>query len=300
LVLCAGAGAVGLAARSAGRDDSIAAVAVADKPANIAACHFKSESRIAALKPSSCNSLPGVPPRVAIWGDSHALAWQPFAFGWATAANESAASWTLDACPPALGYRGLRERSDPLGICHGFNQLVLEQVKSGQLETLILAGRWLRYLYALPDSYVDSNDGADPAWRDGARASLTSGLKATLDEVAPRVGRVIVLGPVPQLRQDAVRCLESGQARRCALSRAEFDARAKPVLGLLSALAAGHANVTVLDPSDFFCTREECPVARDGYSLYWDNNHISSTAARHFLRDVLAGSAGRSAAVTTR
>jgi peptidoglycan/LPS O-acetylase OafA/YrhL len=300
LFLCACAGIVGWMARGAGHDNSIAAAAVADKPANIAACHFKGDARITALKPSSCNSMPGVTPRVAIWGDSHALAWQPYAYGWAAAAQQSAASWTLDACPPALGYPGLTERADPLQVCRNFNQLILDQVKSGHIETLILAGRWLRYLYDIPDNFVESNDVADPAWRATARASLESGLKATLDEVAPRVGRVILLGPVPQLRQDAVRCLQSGQAKRCSLSRAEFDAKAKPALALLLSLAAGHDNVTLVDPSDFFCTPDECPVARDGYSLYWDNNHVSSTAARNFLRSYLDSHPGAASAPVAR
>lgn len=300
LLLCAGAGVVGWVARSAGRDDSVAAAAVADKPGNIAACHFKGEARITALKPSNCNSIPSVAPRVAIWGDSHALAWQPYAYGWAAAAKQSAASWTLDACPPALGYPGITERADPLDICRNFNQLVLDHVKSSNIETLILAGRWLRYLYDIPDNYLETNDVANPAWRNMARSSLKSGLKATLDEVAPKVGRVILLGPVPQLRQDAVRCLESGQTKRCSLSREEFDAKAKPALAFLSSLAAEHDNVTLVDPTDFFCTRNECPVAKDGYSLYWDNNHISSTAARNFLRSYLDRPQGTPSAPITR
>ena len=109
-------------------------------------------------------------------------------------------------------------------------------------------------------------------------------MKATLDEVSPRVGRVLVLGPVPQLRQDVVRCLESGQVQRCILTRDEFDRRARPALAILYAAAAGHPNVTVVDPTDFFCTEIDCPAAKDGYSLYWDNNHLSSTAAHNFAR----------------
>ncbi|MBK8068238.1 MAG: hypothetical protein IPK27_11610 [Rhodanobacteraceae bacterium] len=43
-----------------------------------------------------------------------------------------------------------------------------------------------------------------------------------------------------------------------------------------------------VDSTSFFCDDERCPVMRDGYALYWDDDHISSTAARAFARRYLA------------
>jgi hypothetical protein len=143
-------------------------------------------------------------------------------------------------------------------------------------------------LYDIPSSYVESNDVGSAAWRSMAKRSLQEGLKATLAEVSPRVRRVLVLGPVPQLRQDVVRCLESKQVHRCALTREELNRKARPALAILAAAAAGLPNVTVVDPTDFFCTAIDCPVVKDGYPLYWDNNHISSTAALNFSRRFLS------------
>lgn len=287
IFLIAGAGALGYVAKTADRGASVASGVANDKPKNIENCHFNGASPITELKPSSCNSLPGIAPRVVIWGDSHALAWQPLAYEWAAASKTSAASWTLDACPPALGYPGLTEKSDTYGNCRKFNQLVLDQVKTHHIDTLILAGRWLRYFYMIPPNFLETNDIAGAAWRDTSLASLKAGLEASVGEVATKVGRVVLLGPLPQLRHDAVRCLESGQVQRCFLSRAEFDGTAKPVQEFLSSLASRYRNVVLVDPAEFFCTRTECPIIKDGYSLYWDHNHISSTAARNFARTYL-------------
>ena len=38
---------------------------------------------------------------------------------------------------------------------------------------------------------------------------------------------------------------------------------------------------------DFFCNAVTCPVMKDGYSLYWDEHHVSSTAAEHFAKQYL-------------
>ena len=37
----------------------------------------------------------------------------------------------------------------------------------------------------------------------------------------------------------------------------------------------------------FFCNQEVCPALKDGYGLYWDSNHVSSTAARLFASQYL-------------
>ena len=56
----------------------------------------------------------------------------------------------------------------------------------------------------------------------------------------------------------------------------------------LRRLALRHPNSRLIDATDFFCDADVCPVVRDGYSLYWDDDHISATAARTFAERYLA------------
>jgi hypothetical protein len=72
------------------------------------------------------------------------------------------------------------------------------------------------------------------------------------------------------------------------MTRAQHDARIARAMAVLRAVAAGRGNVRVVDPSDFFCDQARCPVDRYGYSMFWDDDHVSSTAARAFAEAYLA------------
>lgn len=50
----------------------------------------------------------------------------------------------------------------------------------------------------------------------------------------------------------------------------------------LRAEIARHPNAEYLEPADFFCTRTLCPMLKDGAPLYFDDDHITASAARGF------------------
>jgi|GEM_PF-4180249 len=68
----------------------------------------------------------------------------------------------------------------------------------------------------------------------------------------------------------------------CTLARSEFERESGPVQAFLQSLAQKNHNVTYIDLDDFFCSRTSCLAMKGGYGLYWDDNHVSSTAVRHF------------------
>ncbi|VCW35973.1 hypothetical protein BANRA_02965 [Pseudomonas aeruginosa] len=57
---------------------------------------------------------------------------------------------------------------------------------------------------------------------------------------------------------------------------AEHAARVAYVNALFDALAEGNPRVSVLDPSSVLCDGLDCFAERDGWSLYMDNNHLST------------------------
>ncbi|MGV5434536.1 SGNH hydrolase domain-containing protein, partial [Pseudomonas aeruginosa] len=60
---------------------------------------------------------------------------------------------------------------------------------------------------------------------------------------------------------------------------AEHAARVAYVNALFDALAEGNPRVSVLDPSSVLCDGLDCFAERDGWSLYMDNNHLSTQGA---------------------
>ena len=261
--------------------DALAKRTVADRPASFEKCHFHLDTEVTALRSSECDSRPGVTPRVAIWGDSHALAWQPFAWALADARGQSAASFTMDSCPPMKDY-SFQRRDFPRHSenCKKFNALALERLSDpGAFDLVVLARRWP----------MDVNQALDTA----ATLKLTDESQTTLHamemalEKLKGVPQVVLVEPLPLLHSAASLCIAAGREHRCSLSRGQFDRAAEPWRRELVGLARRHPNVTLLDPTDFFCNAERCLVTRDGYALYWDDDHVAATAAAAFAREFL-------------
>ena len=116
---------------------------------------------------------------------------------------------------------------------------------------------------------------------------MATGLAKALADVAGRVDRVLLVAAPPQLRDAAPKCIAGGQLSACTTPRSEYDRMAARSRRLLLELAARHPNVTVVDPADFFCNALECPAMKNGRALFWDDDHVATTAARAFAREYL-------------
>jgi peptidoglycan/LPS O-acetylase OafA/YrhL len=233
----------------------------ADLPPHWRRCHY-SVSSVDFPRPD-CASRPGTAPTVAIWGDSMALSWKPLAWTLAERLDASAIGYTRDACAPLVGY--LAPSAMPADIkCRDFNDRVAERLDD--LSVLILALR-------LDD--------------EGAATKIAQ-LRATLDLASPRVGRILVLGPTPRLRDPVPKCIRRGDLDACAVTRAQFDEVAGPHRAALRALAARYPNVALADPSGFFCDEQRCPATRGDLALYRDDYHVTATAAAAFARTLEA------------
>ncbi|UNK48988.1 acyltransferase [Lysobacter sp. S4-A87] len=255
-----------------------AVVASTDYPTNIANCHFGFGMEIRQLPAKPCYSDPGKPPQVVIWGDSHALAWQPFAWELANRLGVSAVGFTLDSCPPVDGYSHVDGRfPTQFKQCRRLNELVLEHVAGRQLDTIIMNGRWVSYFPEVPDDRFSRAESV----------AIADGLERSVQVASRHARRVLIFLPSPQIRDNSAKCISLHRLEACAASREEFDRSSARARALLKGLAARYQNVTLVDPADFLCDGGTCPVMKDGYALYWDSHHVSSTAARAFARAYL-------------
>jgi peptidoglycan/LPS O-acetylase OafA/YrhL len=224
------------------------------------------------------------PPTVALIGDSHAWAWEPLAGAIAHHQQTGLTAWTTIICPPALGYT-MHVQADRFpeqaNICSQQNEAAMRSISNGSYDTVVLAARWLPLFQQMPNG-LDSPYPTDAA----SIAAMKAGLARMVDAIAPHVRRIIIMGPVPQLRADPSRC-ESSHTE-CGMTRAQFDALARKPLAYFSELAAQHPNVTVLDATTYLCGAALCPMERNGVRLYRDDDHISTAAAEGFARSYLA------------
>jgi peptidoglycan/LPS O-acetylase OafA/YrhL len=237
-----------------------------DHPSNRAACHYNFKSTFEGFPHRECvyNPAAAGAGRVVIWGDSRAYAWQPLARMMADRMDVPAVNFTRDSCAPALGYDN-NVLPGEASKCREFNALAAEHLE--RADTVILAAAW-------PSDVRERDFGLK--------------FEATLGQVSARVKRVILLGPTPMLRDTVPRCIAADALDACAITRAQFAAQAADVGRALAQAAARFKNVEFVDPTPFFCTADQCPAMKDGYGLYWDAHHISSSAARAFALEYLA------------
>jgi peptidoglycan/LPS O-acetylase OafA/YrhL len=234
-----------------------------DQPANEFACHYRGDQPIDPFPREDCASSPSLPVRVAIWGDSHALAMQPFAWAIAEQKGVAAEPFTRDSCAPAIDYDN-GKRALESSRCKEFNARVLPRLEG--MDTVVLTALW-------PET---------------SRGDFDAHLKETLRRLAPTVQHVILLGQTPILPEQAPMCIRKGMLDACDVQRDVFEKQFADRRALLTQLASQFQNVTYVDPAPFFCGAKQCSAVKDGYGLYWDNNHVTSTAARHFAAAYIA------------
>jgi peptidoglycan/LPS O-acetylase OafA/YrhL len=269
---------IAVPARSAREFERYAESLAHDVPANFGRCmlvEWKPEEGL----PEGCVS--GVGPLTVVWGDSHAMAWQPMA----EAQGGAVQTLTLSSCAPVIGFDSAEEdiRAER---CREFNRLVLDRIQRGGVDRLVLATRWSSLVedLNLPHETVRSMRVPTAKQRGRRGASAWAGFPATLAAVTPHVREVVIMGPVPQLYGDIGRCVLL--QKDCSLSRSDFEAWGAGARAEIERIAAAFPNVCTVDPSPFFCSGDRCLLQRDGIYLYFDDDHISASAARAFASTV--------------
>jgi peptidoglycan/LPS O-acetylase OafA/YrhL len=234
-----------------------ASIVAADMPSTIVGCHSRGDEAVDNHSLEACLSSASLPVGLVLWGDSHALAMQPFAWALADSKHVAALELTRDSCPPIRGVdngkRALEARR-----CTQFNEIAF--ARAVQADTVVLAARW-------PTGAVD--------------LAYTHALQLTVASLASHVRQIIILGPTPTLGANAPACMRDTPAD-CRVKRSDFLQSVAPVSALLEHLASGYRQVQWVDPTNFFCDQNYCDAQKNGMGLYWDDNHISATAARAF------------------
>ncbi len=203
---------------------------------------------------------------VVLFGDSHALQWQP---GLKVAAFEH--GWRIEtltkaACPPPQ-VRSSRKDPAAQRSCDSWRAEALEWIETNEPDVVLMTGGGR--IYRLEDDRGERLAG------DARTAAWNAGLTATI-EALPEATRAVVLADTPYMQTNPATCLEDDPSDLvvCATPRSSaidlvFDAAEQAAVE-----AAGGAYASLTEQ---ICPYSPCPVVF-GDVLAWRNrDHLTAT-----------------------
>lgn len=230
----------------------------------------------------------GTTPNVIVWGDSHAWMFYRIADAVAKSGDRTAAVFALPGCPPTPSLTVPFTKT-----CAGQNDTVSRWLSEHPaIDGAILTARWALY-NGMPTPSGKEGIVSTLVRRSGpAGASylelLREGLDRQIAELQARgIKRILIVGPLPELRQSAVDCLaraglSGSPLERCGTQKVEFQARVSEINRVLTAVARDHAAVRLIDPASLVCNESDCLPADGPDILYIDDNHLSRIGADRF------------------
>ncbi|MHA6326449.1 acyltransferase family protein [Roseivivax sp. CAU 1753] len=256
-------------------------------------CHVPANGPFAGLE--VCPLGPDGPPRVLIWGDSHLRAAHA---GLQTAARDAdVPTWAIwrAGCPPLFGIAKTESAASPTedAACTDANAQIKDAIAATHsLARVLLIGRW-NYYATGQGVGLDAHNRIAVARVDGAAAGPETGPEAlraaasdTVTALQAQLGPVFVLTQPPEIpRYDSrIAARETAHAgwplaadpvTQASVARADLA----PRIAGARALWSGQ-DVIRLDPWPYLCDADRCFAINDGTGQYFDNNHLTNTAAR--------------------
>jgi len=233
--------------------------------------------------PAKCLEPADAKPKVVAWGDSHALQF----------ASELDRGSKLDfrllgqaSCPPLLGVvpakRGIVDQ-----LCLRFNDNALAALAADQsVKTVILAGRWVRFTFAIEDDDARSLLVATNGRPGGTPGELFVALGNTVRQLQQAGKTVMIIGPIPEFELSLPNCLVRVQRLRLDPDYCRFKQETLPGSAFVRQFkreVASLPGVILIDPEAALCPGGRCPREIDGEPVSFDRNHLTPAAAREIM-----------------
>ena len=215
---------------------------------------------------------------VVLLGDSHAAEWFPALARLATDRGWRLVSLTKSGCTPAQLTVWNTNFKRAYDECDRWREAAVARIGSEHPD-LVVVGSSHPYTSA-------GGDGPAPA--DGGKA-LQAGLAQTLQRLRPLAASVALVGDTPKFDADPPDCLSQhlDDVLACA------EPRAKTVDSAWLETEAGiaaEAGAIFVDPTDWACPTDPCPVVIGRYLVFRDQHHLATpfvTALRSQLASAL-------------
>ncbi|MBU2959505.1 acyltransferase [Citreicella sp. C3M06] len=245
-----------------------------------------------------CPIGPDGPPQVLVWGDSHLRA---FREGLDLAAHEADMPGIIlwrAGCPPLFDLRKVESAAtlaQDTGCSNGNLQIRQALPALPSLRKALLIGRWTYYANGTGIGLDQHNTIAiypleGPALIDAPQSDIIDhAATATINTLLDRFDEILVLRQPPEIAQydSRIAAREAAHAgwplapppiTSPDMPRAALARRIAPAEAPWRRLAALGV-ITLIDPWPQLCDDTSCHALIDGKGYYFDNNHVTNTAA---------------------
>lgn len=232
------------------------------------------------------------------WGDSHAGALMPGVSIAARNTNKTGVFLGTNGCPPIRAIKWVNRPPR----CQNFIRSVWGYLNDNpDIPMVILGARWplsvegTRYRgeAGAPVSlkWVGASTAA-PAEKDNATL-FEAGLRETVQALLASGRGVVLLGSIPEIGVDVPTALARasmlGMPGPKLVGLQDFEERAGAAEQILARVADSHEKIRYLELASVFCSEQGCAIQDEaGNPLYFDDDHISKTAAETLLPNLLS------------
>lgn len=203
---------------------------------------------------------------VVLFGDSHALQWQPGLEAAALANDWRIETLTKAACPPAQ-VRSSRKEDAAQQSCDEWRAQALEWIAEHEPDVVLMTGGGR--IYRLEDVEGERIAG------DERTAAWNAGLTTTL-EALPAATVALVLADTPYLQTNPATCLENDPSDLVACSTPR-SAAIDPVFDAAEQAAVEGAGGTYANLSELVCPYSPCPVVFGDVFAWRNRDHLTAT-----------------------
>lgn len=223
-------------------------------------------------------------PKLVLWGDSHAFHYTNVLEDIAARRGMSLSLETAPGCAPLVDVM----QRDPDGraeeSCLAENTNVLTGIlNDSQVRAVVIAARWTRFFFSHEDDEwrdVRTTDQDDPA------IVIEEALKSTIEKLANRGIRIVVLGSTPEFDRLLPACLARATWLHWPETRCTFKAGTEPgnpADMLMKKLANENLPARILRPYDALCPGDQCVRRVNSAPIMLDTDHLSTAAAAKVL-----------------
>lgn len=199
-----------------------------------------------------------------IYGDSQAAMWMPALDLIGKQEGVRFYALTKPGCAPVglhtYSYVMKREYTE----CNEYRNWAMTKIAEIRPDTIVMTGAFRNLPLAVDGK--PTTEGVSEAWMEG--------LSATIDQLDPVSGRVVVIGEMPYPNEPGIDCLTAhpGNVGAC---NTPFGDAVDAVHNEQQQRTAEAAGATYVDVTPWFCTDSVCPAVIGGLTVHRDRNHTA-------------------------
>jgi peptidoglycan/LPS O-acetylase OafA/YrhL/outer membrane biosynthesis protein TonB len=228
-------------------------------------CHTKED-----MKPSTKPCLYGnlkETKTIVLFGDSHALSWDPAIVQAAKSHGWKMLSLTMSACTPADIPAWNPTMNAVMKNCSIWRKTAIAKIIAAKPYIVVIAGT---RGFATIDASGKLLSGAKRT------AAYDAGMKRTIDKIKTTAKHVILMEDTPASMFDPPVCLATHRSSTLACSTPVEKAISSSWQSEEHTLAADES-IGIIDPSFWVCPTAPCPVVIGNLLVYMDPGHLTAT-----------------------